>query len=137
MNPLLGWGLALLLLAAAWQGYGWEGVLLAVTVIVFWLLLQFNRSVRVMKNASQAPVGHVDSAVMLNAKLKPGMTLLQVITLTKSLGRKLDETGEAWEWQDTSGSRVQLYLKAGKLQRYTLERPAQDGSAGETPPPAP
>ena len=31
-----------------------------------------------------------------SARLRPGMTLLQVITLTKSLGRKLDAAGEAW-----------------------------------------
>ena len=133
MNPWIGWGMAALLLAAAWQGYGVKGVLVAVTAVVFWLLLQFNRSVRVMKNAAQAPVGHVDSAVMLNAKLRPGMTLLQVVTLTKSLGRKLDETGDAWAWEDTSGSRVELQLHAGKLQRFTLTRPGAD----EPPPPAP
>ena len=78
MHPILGWALAGLLLALAWQGYGWRGVLVAVTAIVFWLLLQFNRALRVMKNAGQAPVGHVPSAVMLNAKLKPGMTMLQL-----------------------------------------------------------
>ena len=137
MNPVLGWGLAALLLLAAWQGYGWRGLLLAFTAIVFWLLLQFNRSVRVMKNASQAPVGHVDSAVMFNAKLKPGMTLLQVITLTGSLGRKLDDAGDAWEWQDTSGSRVSLQFRAGKLQRFTLERPPAEASQEGSPPPAP
>lgn len=133
MNPILGWGLAALLLLAAWQAYGAKGVALGVSVVVFWLLLQFNRSVRVMKNASQVPVGHVDSAVMLNAKLKPGMTLLQVITLTKSLGRKLDESGEAWEWCDASGSVVRLQFRAGKLHSFTLDRPAQD----EAPSPAP
>lgn len=133
MNPWIGWGLAALLLAAAWQSYGARGVLAAVTAVVFWLLLQFNRSVRVMKDAAQAPVGHVDSAVMLNAKLRPGMTLLQVVTLTKSLGRKLDGSGDAWAWEDASGSRVELHLRAGKLQRFTLTRPGAD----EPPPPAP
>lgn len=136
MNPIIGWGLALVLLAAAWQSYGWPGVLLAFSVIVFWLLLQFNRSVRVMKNASQAPVGHVDSAVMLNAKLKPGMTLLQVVTLTKSLGHKRDTAGDAWGWQDAGGSQVELQFGGGRLQRFTLTRPeAAEGT--EPPPPGP
>ena len=133
MNPWLGWGLAAVLVAAAWQGYGWMGVLFAMTAVVFWLLLQFNRSLRVMKNASQAPVGAVDSAVMLNARLRPGMTLLQVIALTKSLGRRLDDAGDAWAWEDASGSRVELQLRGGKLERFSLVRPAAD----EPPPPAP
>jgi uncharacterized protein (DUF58 family) len=83
MNSALGWALAALFAVLAWQQYGWQGLTFAFTAIVFWLLLQFNRALRVMKNASQAPVGRVDSAVMLNAKLKPGMTLLQVLTLTE------------------------------------------------------
>lgn len=133
MNPYLGWGLAALFVALAWQAYGGPGVLFAVSAIVFWLLLQFNRSVRVMKNASQAPIGHVGSAVMLNARLKPGMTLLQVVTLTKSLGRKLDEAGDAWAWVDEGGSRVELRFRAGRLERFTLTRPEPP----EPPPPAP
>ncbi|MCW5664801.1 MAG: hypothetical protein KIT35_13275 [Piscinibacter sp.] len=131
MNPWLGWALAALFVALAWQGYGWQGLLFALSAIVFWLLLQFNRSVRVMKNASHAPVGHVGSAVMLNARLRPGMTLLQVIALTKSLGRKLDAAGEAWAWEDESGSRVELHFVGGKLTRFTLVRP----DPPEPPPP--
>lgn len=134
MNPWLGWGLAALLVAAAWQSYGWQGVLAAFTAIVFWLLLQFNRTVRVMKNAGNAPVGHVASAVMLNAKLQPGMTLLQVVALTKSLGRKLDSAGEVWAWQDAGGSRVALHFEGGRLARFELERPVE---APEAPPLAP
>lgn len=123
MNPWLGWGLAALFAALAWQQYGWQGLLVALSAIVFWLLLQFNRSVRVMKNAAGAPVGHVGSAVMLNARLKPGMTLLQVIALTKSLGRRLDEAGDTWAWEDEAGSRVTLQFERGKLVRHELFRP--------------
>ena len=43
-----------------------------------------------MRNAGSAPVGHVDSAVMLNAKLREGLQMLQVLALTKSLGRRVD-----------------------------------------------
>jgi hypothetical protein len=125
MNPLLGWGLAALFAALAWQQYGWQGLLVAFSAIVFWLLLQFNRSVRVMQNAAGTPVGHVGSAVMLNAKLKPGMTLLQVIALTKSLGQRLDEAGESWAWADEGGSRVTLHFTRGKLARHELHRPGQ------------
>jgi hypothetical protein len=138
MNPILGWALAVLLLAAAWQSYGWQGVLAAISAIVFWLLLQFNRAVRVMKNAGMAPVGHVDSAVMLNAKLKPGMTMLQVVAMTRSLGRKLDEAGDTWAWQDNGDSRVTLHFQRGRLARFELDRPAgSEAAAAEAVPPAP
>lgn len=125
MNPLIGWGLAVIAVALAWTQYGWRGVLLAVSVIAFWLLLQFSRALRAMKNAGAAPVGHVPSAVMLNAKLKAGMTMLQVIQLTRSLGRRVGTEGEEperWAWADDGGARVVLEWSGGKLQRWTLHR---------------
>src|SRR5262245_9630613 len=119
MNPILGWGLAAVLLALAWQGYGWRGVVAAVTAIVFWLLLQFNRALRVMKNAGSAPVGHIDSAVMLQAKLRPRMTMLQVVGLTRSLGQRVDEAGDdVWAWHDPGANRVVLRFERGRLARF-------------------
>ena len=85
MNPVVGWSLAAAALFAGWQGYGWQGLVFSATLIVFWLVLQFNRALRVMKNAASAPVGHVKSAVMLHSKLQPRLTLMQVVTLTHSL----------------------------------------------------
>ncbi|HET7796123.1 MAG TPA: hypothetical protein VFL64_22230 [Rhizobacter sp.] len=123
MNPIVGWGLAVLAVAASWQAYGWQGVVMAVSVIVFWLLLQFSRALRAMKNAAGAPKGQVDSAVMLNAKLRVGMTMMQVITLTRSLGERVSETPEAWAWADAGASRVRLVFEGGKLRRWELERP--------------
>lgn len=128
MNPLIGWGLAVAGTALAWFQYGWQGVVLAISVIVFWLLLQFSRALRAMKNAGAAPVGQVPSAVMLNAKLKAGMTLLQVIQLTRSLGRRASPEGvepERWEWADDGGARVALELRGGKLVHWELQRPAE------------
>jgi Flp pilus assembly protein TadB len=125
---LLGWGLAVVLTALAWAQYGWKGLALAVTVVVFWLLLQFTRALRALKQAGQAPVGHVPSAVMFNAKLRAGMTLLQVIQLTRSLGQRLGEEGqepERWRWTDEGGSTVVLELRRGKLVRWELQRPAE------------
>jgi hypothetical protein len=123
MNPLIGWGLAALAVAIAWQKYGWQGVAFAVTLIVFWLLLQFSRALRVMKNAADSPVGQVDSAVMLNAKLKRGLTMIQLVTLTKSLGRKVADTPESWAWGDTSGATVTVVLsRSGKLDSWALTR---------------
>jgi hypothetical protein len=131
MNPIVGWALALAALLAGWQGYGWQGVLFAFTLIVFWLVLQFNRVLRVMKNAASAPVGHVKSALMLNAKLQPRMTMLDVVALTRSLGRRLHaepepEPGtETWAWSDAGGATVTLVFKGGKLDSWALSREAQ------------
>ena len=113
MNPYLGWTLAAVFAFAAWRAYGLAGLAFAASAIVFWLLLQFNRTVRVMKNAADSPVGHVPSAVMFNATLRKGMTMLQIVTKTESLGRKV----------------VQIHFEAGRLARWQLERPATDSAA--------
>ena len=42
----LGWGLAVAAVAAGYVGYGWQGVVLAVTVASFWLMLQNCPSVK-------------------------------------------------------------------------------------------
>lgn len=129
MNAFVGWGLAALAVAAGWWGYGWRGVVMAISVIVFWLLLQFSRALRAMKNAAQAPKGHVPSAVMLNARLKPGMTLMQVIVITQSLGERVSETPETWAWSDDGASRVTLVFNGAKLQSWQLVRPEQKAQA--------
>ena len=124
MNPILGWVLAAVAVAAGWQGYGWPGVALAASVIAFWLLMQFNRSLRVLRNAGNAPVGHIDSAVMLNAKLQAGMPMIKVVALTRSLGRRVSGTPERWAWVDEGGSEVVLDFERGLCQRWVLNRPA-------------
>jgi uncharacterized membrane protein YgcG len=124
MNPIVGWGLAVIAVAAAWKAYGWQGVVMAASVIVFWLLIQFSRALRVMKNAAEAPVGHIGSTVMLNSKLSAGQTMMQVVTMTRSLGRRIDPDGDTWAWADDGGSEVTLEFKGGKLAKWTLVRPA-------------
>jgi hypothetical protein len=123
MNPYFGWALAAIMIAVAWQSYGWQGVLFAITVIVFWLLLQFNRAMRAMKTAAKAPVGRIDSAVMLNAKLHAGMPMIKVLALTRSLGRKVSADPETWAWADDGGSEVTVELQGGKVHRWHLNRP--------------
>ena len=133
MSVVIGWGLAVVAVAAGWVLYGWRGVLLAVTVTVFWLLLQFTRALRAMRQAGQSPVGRVGSAVMFNAKLKPGLSLLQVIQMTRSLGERLSPEGqepEQWRWTDDGGSTVTLDLQRGKLVRWALVRPEPVGDEG-------
>ena len=131
MNATIGWALAVLAIAAGYAGWGWRGAVLGITVAVFGLLLQFNRTLRVLKNASSAPVGHVDSAVMLHSKLKQGMTLMQVLPLTRSLGTRLAESPERWGWADPGGARISLQFERGKLQSWRLSR---DEAAAEGPP---
>ena len=75
-----------LLLLAAYRAYAWPGVAVAVSGLVMWLLLHFNRMTQVFKRAANRPVGYVDSAVMLHAKLHSGATLLHVVAMTRSLG---------------------------------------------------
>ena len=123
MNPILGWVLAAVLAVASFEAYGWPGLALAVSVIVFWLLLQFNRAMRVMKNAAQSPVGEVANAVMFHAKLERGLTMLQIVTRTKSLGRKVEGSDDDWVWHDAGGSKVRLHFQRGRLRSWQIERP--------------
>ncbi len=132
MNPLVGWSLAVVAVAVGYASYGWPGVLLAVTVVVFWLLLQFNRALRVMRRASARPVGSIDSAVMLHARLRAGMRLLEILPLTRSLGHKVADDPETFEWTDGGGDRVRVQLQNGRCSAYTLLRagPAAEDPAG-------
>ncbi len=131
---LLGWALAVAAVAAGYAGWGWRGVVLAVTVIVFWMLLQFSRALRVMRAASGRPVGWVPSAVMLNSKLGRGMRLAQVMTLTGSFGRRLGEPAGAVErfaWRDEAGDEVRLQLDNGRLVHWELVRADSDPAPGD------
>jgi hypothetical protein len=134
MNATVGWALAGLALLAGYAGYGWKGLVLALSVIVFWLLLQFSRSLRVLRLAAGAPVGHVKSAVMLNAKLAVGLRLADVIKLTGSLGRKLrDEPDEAFVWTDAGGVAVEVEFHDGRCTRWTLVRPNLESDPPSSP----
>jgi hypothetical protein len=91
-----------------------------------WILLHFTRMVTVLSRASNRPVGHVSSAVMLNAKLKKGVNLMHVIAMTKSLGVRLSEENaqpEIFKWTDSGDSFVICTFKAGKLQTWDMTRP--------------
>ena len=129
--PLLG----LLLLGAAYRAYGWPGVAFAGGAIVMFLLMHFNRTMQVLKRAADRPIGTVPSAVMLNAKLKPKLTLLHVIAMTRALGEQRtpkDAQPEIYRWTDNGGSWVDATFVDGKLTEWTLVRPqAPDEDAAQ------
>ena len=125
MNPFVGWALSLTALVAGWFGYGWPGLALAGTLVAFWLILQFNRAVRVMKNASETPVGHVVSVVMLNSKLKAGMPMIKVVGLTRSLGKKVANMAETYLWTDAGGLELLVTFDNGRCRSWQLKRPVQ------------
>ena len=139
--PLTG----LLLLGLSYRSFGWSGVAVACTGIVMFLLLHFTRTMQVLKRAADRPIGYVASAVMLNAKLKPGVTLLHVVAMTRSLGllkTPKEQQPETYRWTDGGMSYVDGIFLNGKLQSGTLTRPPveddaapaalQDGSAPPT-----
>lgn len=125
MKTLFGWGLALAAVVVGWQGWGWPGVALAVTVTVFWLLLEFSRSLRMLRDVGNAPVGSVASAVMFNAKLQTGLRMPQLLKLTRSLGRQVAPLpDEVWLWADGGGDEVRVTLRGGRVTRWELVRAA-------------
>jgi hypothetical protein len=77
---------------------------------------------RVLRRAGQAPVGHIDNAVMLHSKLQQGLRLPQILALTRSLGHKRGDSPEAFEWRDAGGDGVRIELVDGKLARWELLR---------------
>ncbi len=122
MNPAIGWTLAVLAVAVGFAAWGWQGVVLAITVVVFWMLLQFSRVLRVMRGAAGRPVGSIDSAVMLQAKLKPGLRLIDILPLTGSLGEKLADDPETFRWTDAGGDAVRVELRKGRVAAWHLDR---------------
>lgn len=139
MNSMMGWALALIVGAAGWYLFGWQAVVVVVTMGVFWLLLQFNRALKVMKDAGRSPIGHVRSAVMFHARLETGMTMMQMVALAKSLGRQLGTAPETWCWGDQGGAEVNVVLEGGRLASWQLTRKEVEIDATEngTPPASP
>ena len=120
---------------------GWPGVALVAGALIMWVLLHFNRLMHVLKRAANRPIGFVDSAVMLNAKLKPKATLMHVVAMTRSLGEQRspkDVQPEVFRWTDTGGSYVDCTFAGGKLVGHQLTRPAEETAtpADLTPPAA-
>ena len=132
MNPWIGGLLAVIVVTLGYSQYGWQGLLFGLTVVVFWLLLQFSRTIRVMQKAGQAPKGRIDSAVRVHAKLKPGMRMLDILPLTGSLGDRVGGDGaeERWAWTDEGDARLVLRMRSGRLVDWQLQRPPEAAEPG-------
>ena len=116
------------LIVGAYHYYSWGGVAAALGALVMWLLLHFTRLMQVFKRAAKRPIGYVGSAVMLNAKLEAGMTLLHVTAMTRSLGELIspaDQKSEHYRWSDATESQVECEFFQGKLKSWQLIRPRQ------------
>jgi hypothetical protein len=129
--PLAGIGLVFV----AWRNYGWQGMALVIGGIVMWMLLHFTRMMKVLQRASQLPVGYCDSAVMLNAKLRPGVNLLHVLALTRAVGEQVspkEQQPEIYRWTDSTASSVTCEFARGRLVKWELLRPAAAQEQGES-----
>jgi hypothetical protein len=115
------------LFVLCWQAWGWAGLWAGAGGGLFWLLLHVTRLMRIMRRAADRPVGTVASAVMLNARLRGGVHLLDVIALTRSLGERLSAEGaepQVYGWRDAGGVLVRCEFETGRLARWHLLRPA-------------
>lgn len=120
------------LVLVGYASAGWSGVAAVVGGLVMWALLHFTRLMNVMKKAANRPMGYVGSAVMLNARLKPGVNLMHVMAMTQSLGERLspaDTDPEIYRWTDGTQSHVTCEFANGRLQKWTLERPQAEAEA--------
>src|SRR3954464_13290602 len=119
--PILG----AVLVAVGWRTAGWGGVALAGGAIVMYLLLHFNRMMAVLRKAANRPKGYVGRAVMLNAKLKPGVNIRHVMAVTNSLGELLSAEGEqpeVFRGTDGTASTVTCEFARGRLVKWELHR---------------
>lgn len=124
-RTVLWWVAMAVVLWGVWQQYGGMGVLLAFSMLMFWLTIQFSQTMRVLKRAAGQPKGTVGHALKLHVKLKPGMKLLTVIGMTGSLGDMLsapDVQPEVFRWTDPAGSSVTARFVDGRLLDHQIER---------------
>ncbi|KKW68604.1 hypothetical protein AAV94_04375 [Lampropedia cohaerens] len=127
---------AAVLLVVGYANRGIGGLLLVLGAIVFLTLLYVMRITRTLRAAADTPKGCIGSAVMLNAQLREGRTMLQVIQQTRALGDLLHACGdtETYRWRDPGGAWVDATFVAGRLKHWQLGRPE---AASEPPQPCP
>jgi hypothetical protein len=116
-------------LLAGWWAFRWAGLVLGITVIAFWSILQFNRASRQLRNVADRPKGMVDSVVTLQSKLGHGMTMAEVLDISKSLGQRVNERGNDWLWRDSYGNQIVVSFRRGSVERWSATRTEGQPSA--------
>jgi hypothetical protein len=61
--------------------------------------------------------------------------MLQVLRLTRSLGRRVRPDAEIFAWSDAGGSEVVVTFEGGRCKRWVLERPVEPGADPASPAP--
>lgn len=119
-------------LLAGWWSFRWPGLVLAITVIAFWSILQFNRASRQLRNVADRPKGMVDSVVTLQSRLGHGMTMAEVLEISNSLGQRVSERGNEWLWRDSYGNQIVVTFRRGTVERWSATRTESQGAATGT-----
>jgi hypothetical protein len=114
--------LAATALLAGWWSFRWAGLALAITVMAFWSILQFNRASRQLRNVADRPKGMVDSVVTLQSKLAYGMHMPDVLAISNSLGQRVNERGNDWLWRDSYGNQIVVTFRRGSVERWSATR---------------
>jgi hypothetical protein len=130
--------MAIALSYAAWRSYGLPGLLLAVLMLSFWLMLHFTKLMRLLRTVAARPMGRTRDAAALHARLKPGMAMVDVIRLTLSIGHLRtppDTESEERLWADDTGQAVVCRFEHGRLVSFQLApvSPPVDGGIGDPP----
>ncbi|UXH78652.1 hypothetical protein [Roseateles amylovorans] len=127
MNKYFGIALTVAAFVAGTVFFGWKGAIVALSGVVFYLLLQFSQLMKVMRTANASPLGHVSSAIMLQSRLHVGMKLVDLIKLTRSLGEKVGP--ETYRWTDAGADAVDVVMARSLVVSWTLVRAADVASA--------
>lgn len=112
-------------IVAGWRSMGWLGVILAITLICTWMILQFNRATRQMRHVADRPKGMVDSVVTLQSRLAHGMSMSDVLAISKSLGQRVSGTNGDWMWRDSYGNQIVVTFRRDGVTRWAATRTEQ------------
>lgn len=118
MTPL--WQ-ALAALAALFLGgalLGWPGVVLVLAGVMAVLMARFLRLMRVVRLTAEGPTGVVADTTALQAQLRLGMALVDVLARAGSAGEPVPEAVRTYRWRDAGGAQLTLgFDERGRLDR--------------------
>jgi hypothetical protein len=120
MNTWISWALAVAAVYVGYKSFGWQGIIFALTLIAFWLLLQYSRIMRIMTTAAKFPIGQVPDARSLGLKLRKNQPLVEVLKMTKCLGLLMNKSPETYRWTDGYGHFVVVVFEQGRVSSWTM-----------------